>query len=252
MASASPYDVLGLSETADAAEVKRAYKGQCLQWHPDKHQGTAEERRRANTMFQRVTSAYEVLSDTRARADLDARLRADAISRSFRDGSAERDRRRHDQHHQSQHYYASHHSRHAPHHPAQPSYAPPSAPYASHAAAAAQAAHAAAAAHAASGFTPRSVYGHDPYAEPHTESRAEARREAPSRREPMSPRHSAEHAPSVEEYLHSAFGEDGSLGVGGGLDGQLFEQGGGAFDGFHEGWRWRGPSESPFENDSDV
>ena len=83
MARATPYEVLGVPDTADAPAIKRAYRVQCLQWHPDKHQKTAEERARASAMFQRVTRAYETLSDELARADLDIRLRADAL-RAFR------------------------------------------------------------------------------------------------------------------------------------------------------------------------
>ena len=55
MAAASAYEVLGVSERAESGEIKRAYHTQCLQWHPDKHQGSAEDRRRANTMFQRLS-----------------------------------------------------------------------------------------------------------------------------------------------------------------------------------------------------
>jgi curved DNA-binding protein CbpA len=84
MAAASPYEVLGVAEGADAAEVKRAYKRECLQWHPDKNSGSPEERTRANAMFRRVTSAYDVLTDPRARAELDVRLRADAFHEQYR------------------------------------------------------------------------------------------------------------------------------------------------------------------------
>ena len=61
MAEASLYDLLGVPPTAEPAELKKAYHHQCLKWHPDKHQGSAESRRRANNIFQRVTNAYEVL-----------------------------------------------------------------------------------------------------------------------------------------------------------------------------------------------
>ena len=86
MAAASPYEVLGVSESADAAEIKRAYKRECLQWHPDKHQGSAEDRARANTMFRRVTNAYEVLSDARRRGELDAKRRAEAFHQHYQSG----------------------------------------------------------------------------------------------------------------------------------------------------------------------
>ena len=84
MAAASAYEVLGVGERAESAEIKRAYHTLCLQWHPDKHQNSAEDRRRANSMFQRVTGAYEQLSDARSRTELDARLRTDAALRRYR------------------------------------------------------------------------------------------------------------------------------------------------------------------------
>jgi len=62
---------------ADASEIRRAYHQQCLQWHPDKHTAPVEATRRANTMFKRVTSAYETLSNESKRAefDLDVQMR---------------------------------------------------------------------------------------------------------------------------------------------------------------------------------
>jgi DnaJ family protein B protein 6 len=68
MADASLYDLLGVPPTAEPAELKKAYHQQCLKWHPDKHQGSAEARRRANNIFQRVTHAYEVLGGEVRRA----------------------------------------------------------------------------------------------------------------------------------------------------------------------------------------
>jgi DnaJ family protein A protein 2 len=54
------YDVLGIDESATAAEVKRAYRKLSLKHHPDKGGDTE--------VFKRVTSAYEVLSDEDKRA----------------------------------------------------------------------------------------------------------------------------------------------------------------------------------------
>ena len=79
MGAASAYEVLGVTESAEPIEIKKAYKAQCLQWHPDKHQGSAEDRRRANTMFQRITTAFETLSHEHSRNELDIRLRAEAL-----------------------------------------------------------------------------------------------------------------------------------------------------------------------------
>ena len=71
MADASLYELLGVAATAEPGELKKAYHQQCLKWHPDKHQASAESRRRANNIFKRVTSAYEVLGDEVRRAEYD-------------------------------------------------------------------------------------------------------------------------------------------------------------------------------------
>ena len=82
LADASLYDTLGLtSEHADAAEVRRAYHAKSKQWHPDRHQATAEASRRANTAFQRITAAYETLSDANKRADYDLQLKLKGLRR---------------------------------------------------------------------------------------------------------------------------------------------------------------------------
>jgi len=74
MAEASLYDLLGVPPSAEPAELKKAYHHQCLRWHPDKHQGSAEAQRRANNIFQRVTNAYEVLGGDVRRAEYDLQL----------------------------------------------------------------------------------------------------------------------------------------------------------------------------------
>ena len=74
MGGMSAYEVLGLPRSADAAAVRRAYHAQCLQWHPDKHQASEEARRRANTMFQRISAAHELLSDEMRRAEYNMQL----------------------------------------------------------------------------------------------------------------------------------------------------------------------------------
>lgn len=62
--------ILSVGRLAEASEIKRAYHQQCLQWHPDKHTSSLEATRRANTMFKRITSAYETLSSETKRAQL--------------------------------------------------------------------------------------------------------------------------------------------------------------------------------------
>jgi molecular chaperone DnaJ len=64
------YARLGVSRSAGAAELRRAYRLLALRWHPDRAGPSATER------FQRISEAYQVLADASARAAYDGRLRA--------------------------------------------------------------------------------------------------------------------------------------------------------------------------------
>uniref|UniRef100_A0A182PG52 DnaJ homolog subfamily C member 21 n=1 Tax=Anopheles epiroticus TaxID=199890 RepID=A0A182PG52_9DIPT len=59
------YEVLGITRTADADEIKKSYRKLALRWHPDKNLDNAEE---ANQQFLLVQAAYDVLSDPQERA----------------------------------------------------------------------------------------------------------------------------------------------------------------------------------------
>ncbi len=60
------YEVLGVSRTATAEEIKQAYRKLALQYHPDRNkEPDAEER------FKEINAAYQVLSDPEKRAMYD-------------------------------------------------------------------------------------------------------------------------------------------------------------------------------------
>ncbi|WP_289041412.1 molecular chaperone DnaJ [uncultured Zobellia sp.] len=71
------YDVLGISKSASAAEIKKAYRKKALQHHPDKNPGDTK----AEEMFKKSAEAYEVLSDP------DKRARYDQFGHGAFDGS---------------------------------------------------------------------------------------------------------------------------------------------------------------------
>jgi curved DNA-binding protein len=54
------YDILGVSKGASVDEIKKAYRKQALEWHPDRH---ASEKEAAEKRFKEINEAYQVLSD---------------------------------------------------------------------------------------------------------------------------------------------------------------------------------------------
>lgn len=60
------YSTLGVSKTASADEIKKAYRKLALQYHPDRNKGKESEGK-----FKEVTKAYEVLSDSGKRQTYD-------------------------------------------------------------------------------------------------------------------------------------------------------------------------------------
>jgi len=63
--SESYYDTLGVPHHADEAAIKKAYRKEALQWHPDKHQG--DDKIEAEIKFKLIAEAYEVLRDPEKR-----------------------------------------------------------------------------------------------------------------------------------------------------------------------------------------
>ncbi len=61
------YEILGVSKSATADEIKKAYRKVAMQFHPDRNPGDKE----AEEKFKEAASAYEILSDADKRAKYD-------------------------------------------------------------------------------------------------------------------------------------------------------------------------------------
>lgn len=67
MAKRDYYEVLGVSNSASAAEIKSAYRKLAMQYHPDRN----PDDKSAEDKFKEASEAYEVLSDSEKRARYD-------------------------------------------------------------------------------------------------------------------------------------------------------------------------------------
>jgi molecular chaperone DnaJ len=61
------YKVLGVSKTAEADEIKKAYRKLARQYHPDSNSGDAK----AEAKFKEISEAYDVLGDAKKRKEYD-------------------------------------------------------------------------------------------------------------------------------------------------------------------------------------
>ncbi|XP_074578787.1 chaperone protein dnaJ 20, chloroplastic-like [Curcuma longa] len=95
LAPATMYDLLSVSHTAGAQEIRAAYRRLALRWHPDACRSAGEERRYAER-FMEAREAFEVLSDPARRRDYDLSLSGDrwaaavGAGPAFREGRARR------------------------------------------------------------------------------------------------------------------------------------------------------------------
>jgi len=72
MAAKNYYEILGVSKTATADELKAAYRKLAKKYHPDVYANASEaEKKDAEAKFKDINHAYEVLSDPQKRAAFD-------------------------------------------------------------------------------------------------------------------------------------------------------------------------------------
>ncbi|HRN96026.1 MAG TPA: DnaJ domain-containing protein [Candidatus Levybacteria bacterium] len=67
MANRDYYEVLGVSKSASAEELKRAYRKLAMEYHPDRN-----KTKEAESKFKEINAAYEVLSDPQKRQTYDS------------------------------------------------------------------------------------------------------------------------------------------------------------------------------------
>ncbi len=76
------YQVLGVAKSANADEIKKAYRKLAMQHHPDKNQGN----KKAEEKFKELSEAYETLSDEKKRQNYDQFGHAGAHGNPFGGG----------------------------------------------------------------------------------------------------------------------------------------------------------------------
>ena len=75
------YKTLGVSRSASAAQIKRAYRRLAVEYHPDKNQDDPD----ATSKFAKINNAYEALSDPEKRKLYD-RYGEEGLQRNQRSG----------------------------------------------------------------------------------------------------------------------------------------------------------------------
>ena len=63
------YEIMGLTENATLEDIKKSYRSLCLKYHPDRN----PNEQKSKDKFQKMSEAYQILSDENLRKDYDIR-----------------------------------------------------------------------------------------------------------------------------------------------------------------------------------
>lgn len=66
--AANYYETLGVSKSASADDIKKAYRKLALEWHPDRH---PDDKAEAEKKFKEINEAYQVLSNPQKKSQYD-------------------------------------------------------------------------------------------------------------------------------------------------------------------------------------
>jgi molecular chaperone DnaJ len=77
------YEILGISKSASADEIKKAYRNLALKYHPDRVQG--DKKKEAEERFKEISEAYEVLMDPQKKSTYD-QYGHSGVDNSFKQG----------------------------------------------------------------------------------------------------------------------------------------------------------------------
>lgn len=71
------YKILGVSESSNKDEIKKAFRNLAKKYHPDKNKDNPD----AIEMFQQINEAYEILSNESSREEYDTKLNQNSSNR---------------------------------------------------------------------------------------------------------------------------------------------------------------------------